>query len=131
MGKNYTLYIRHEQFASEQNKGGLVNQLLEDYYQGHGSPQPEISKIASPAANFKNLGIKTASELEPPKQLSREERFKQFKEEYKDRSIVRPPHPEFGYPCCHSKSRCKHWEFDSINTEYKNQLTKETVNAEF
>lgn len=111
------------------NKSEWVNNQLKG--DSVGTPSAENSKIGSPAANFKNLEIKTASELETPKRLTREERFQQFLEDYKDRTIVRPPHPEFGYPCCHSKNRCKHWEFDSINTEYKNQLTLEIIDASF
>ena len=32
MGKNYTLYISHEPFAAEENKSGLINRLLDYYY---------------------------------------------------------------------------------------------------
>lgn len=130
MGKNYTLYIRHEQFAQEGNKGGLVNELLAKHY---GDPTADFSSPTARKEVVDIPGVTTADTLgaPQPKQKTRKERFEQFKIEYADRSVVRPPHPEFGYPCCHNKSRCKHWEFDTINTEYKNQLTQETVDASF
>jgi hypothetical protein len=47
MGKNYTLYINQEPFANEENKSGLVNALLAQYYaqtQGE-SAKPEAQEV--------------------------------------------------------------------------------------
>lgn len=32
MGRNYTIYIKHDAFDTEPNKSGLVNQLLKKHY---------------------------------------------------------------------------------------------------
>lgn len=33
--------------------------------------------------------------------------------------------PEKGYPCCQSKKRCKHWEWDSGEASWLNSITGE------
>jgi hypothetical protein len=50
--------------------------------------------------------------------------FKQFLSDY-SKPGVKPPHPEYGYPCCHD-GRCKHWDFDEVSGVWINRLTKQT-----
>lgn len=54
--------------------------------------------------------------------------FEQF---LKDYSLpgTKPPHPEYGYPCCHKDSPCKHWQWDGVIGAYVNQLTKKEREA--
>jgi hypothetical protein len=46
MGKNYTLYIKDQQFDKETNKSGLVNELLLRHYRGKSGEKPK--EIVSP-----------------------------------------------------------------------------------
>lgn len=46
MGKNYTLYINIDNFAREDNKSGLVNQLLARHYAGQVF-EPEVRLVQS------------------------------------------------------------------------------------
>ena len=49
--------------------------------------------------------------------------FRQFLKDYSEPG-VKPPHPEYGYPCCHKDAPCKHWIWsDGV---YKNTLTGKT-----
>lgn len=49
--------------------------------------------------------------------------FKEFLVKYGTPG-TKPPHPEFGYPCCHKDAPCKHWVWsDGV---YKNTLTGKT-----
>lgn len=57
MGKNYTLYINIESFASEANKSGLVNRLLREHYaSSYGG-----KKISKPLPKIP--GVTTASKI--------------------------------------------------------------------
>ena len=63
MGKNYTLYIRIDKFATEANKGGLINELLERHY---GSPGRVISVNKKPTPIFKKSNILPGQTVIPP-----------------------------------------------------------------
>lgn len=56
--------------------------------------------------------------------------FKQFLIDYKYTGVPKPPHPDWGYPCCwDNKKRCQHWDFDAISGNYINKLTSEVIEA--
>lgn len=130
---NQTIYFRKETweyFQHEADKSKLVNELLQAHYSG--SPAPGISPPSKPdAPNLEEIpGITTAAKIASPTAKEEKETFDDFLRDYSQPG-VRPPHPIWGYPCCHKKNRCKHWEFDEINTSYKNTLTNEIVDASF
>lgn len=54
--------------------------------------------------------------------------FKQFQKDYSQPG-VRPPHPVYGYPCCHKATPCKHWHYRELEGDWYNELTKETKDA--
>lgn len=54
--------------------------------------------------------------------------FNQFKKDY-SLPGVRPPHPIYGYPCCHKEIPCKHWHHRELEGDWDNELTKETKEA--
>ena len=62
MGKNYTLYIKNDNFANESNKGGLVNKLLEDYYAGS-SLEKIMSSTPGPSVNVVNVSTSRTPQL--------------------------------------------------------------------
>lgn len=56
--------------------------------------------------------------------------FKQFLMDYKFTGTHKPPHPDWGYPCCWDENkRCQHWEFDDVNSRYVNKFTHEVVDV--
>lgn len=57
MGKNYTLYINQEPFADEENKSGLINALLAQYYR-------QTRKADEPTAT-KSPGFYTPMDIAP------------------------------------------------------------------
>lgn len=64
-----------------------------------------------------NLG---SSPSEPAKD------FEQFLVDYSVKGVVKPPHPVYGYPCCHNESPCKHWAYNDLDGNWVNSLTKQT-----
>lgn len=54
--------------------------------------------------------------------------YKQFQKDYSQPGI-RPPHPVYGYPCCHKEIPCKHWHYREIEGDWYNELTKEAKDA--
>ena len=56
------------------------------------------------------------------------ESFEQFLEDY-SKPGTRPPHPIYGYPCCHKEAPCKHWAWDELQSIWTNTLTGDTRDA--
>lgn len=40
--------------------------------------------------------------------------------------VPKPPDPETGYPCCTRPKPCKHWQWDDVETVWRNELTGKT-----
>ena len=107
MAKKYLLYIHHPNFATEQDKSKLVNQLLADYYDG---PLAKIvQKYETIAEGKPDIPIvPTVNSAFTPK----------------------PPDPNTGYPCCLNKSPCKHWSWNGDTLVWVNSITGNTREAE-
>lgn len=107
---NQTIYFQKkiwELFKDEPDKSKVINQLLENYYTGRVDAVPTEREV----------------ENEQPK-----DDHDKFLKDYSQPG-VKPPHPEFGYPCCHKKTPCKHWVYNELDGVWFNELTKETREA--
>ena len=56
MGKNYTVYIKHDELADEDNKSGLINDLLSKYY------KEMAETVTKKREDFAMVGIRTKVE---------------------------------------------------------------------
>lgn len=59
----------------------------------------------------------------PEKPINEEKALQQFFLDYSDPSQKKPPHPIFGYPCCHNPTPCKHWTWSTEHAQWVNTLT--------
>lgn len=49
--------------------------------------------------------------------------LEQFLQDYSDPTQKKPPHPTYGYPCCHNPTPCKHWQWSTDHAQWVNTLT--------
>lgn len=119
MSKKYLLYIHHPNFQLEKKKSELVNKLLDAHYDSKLTPA-QTPKPAEPVLVARpNTGFKPETE----------ETVDEFLERYSDPSQKKPPHPVYGYPCCHNEAKCKHWQYNQNIAQWVNQLTGITEDA--
>ena len=139
------IYIRKgnwEQFNQESNKSDLINSLLSKHYNGRvdsefdhlpdativnvleAGRQADKEATAYHKSALNIPGVVKGSDFVPKEK----DPFKQFLKDYSQPG-TRPPHPEYGYPCCHKASPCRHWAYDEVESHWVNELTKETKDA--
>lgn len=87
-----------------------------------GLPQQRLTEdlISAPI----NIGAQDFGlpEYTPSKDIE----FEAFLAEYSVPNQKKPPHPKYGYPCCHEDKPCRHWQWDTSTGEgYVNTLTGE------
>ena len=86
-----------------------------------------INTILSNSTDTSNYGRKIDTPVGPAVTVLSEEvpqdNFKQFLRDYSEVGVKKAPHPIYGYPCCHKKSPCKHWQWDELTSEWVNELT--------
>lgn len=113
MGKNYTLYINIDNFAKEENKSGLVNQLLAKYYAG------QVFEVEPSGVNYTPNASFTVEEFKPlkPRPLT---------EVFKDAVPVSSQADEVPYPG-YKIHRLTGQVVDTINEVPVDEVTKEMV----
>lgn len=102
-----TVYIRNEDMEAWKkvpHKSQLIHEAIIGYT-GHATVP----------------GVTTADKL----QEEGLDEFDKFMLDY-SKPGKRPPHPKYGYPCCHGKTPCKHWQWGGDEGAWVNSLTGET-----
>ena len=63
--KKYLLYIHDERFRAEEEKSGLVNALLKEFYSAEGADEINNIRISVPGVKVGTSGIKTKPKTTP------------------------------------------------------------------
>jgi len=117
-----------EQAANILDKQSNATQFLEDLIIQSINHKP-ISKVVEDyiIESLDEIKAKLDTPTPQTKQKSPDD-FDEFMKLYSTPG-VKPPHPIYGYPCCHDEAPCKHWAFDETEALWINTLTKETKDA--